>query len=60
LDEVGKPLTPAKALDLLSGGLIDVARFITHQYSSLEAVPQAFTQDRFEPGYIKGVTVFDN
>ncbi len=59
LDAEGKPVTPAKALDLLSSGLIDVARFITNQYSSLEAVPQAFTQDRFELSYIKGVAVFD-
>lgn len=56
----GKPVTPAKALDLLSSGLIEVSRFITNQYSSLEAVPQAFTQDRFDSGYIKGVAVFDN
>lgn len=60
LDAHGKPVTPAKALDLLSSGLIDVSRFITHQYPSLEAVPQAFTQDRFDQGYIKGVAVFDN
>lgn len=60
LDKHGKPITPAKALDLLSSGLIDVARFITNQYSSLETVPQAFSQDRFDNGYIKGVAVFDN
>jgi L-iditol 2-dehydrogenase len=60
LDQHGKPVTPAKALDLLSTGLIDVSRFITNQYASLEAVPQAFTQDRFDKGYIKGVAVFDN
>ncbi len=60
LDPHGKPVTPAKALDLLSGGLIDVSRFITNQYASLEVVPQAFTQDRFDQGYIKGVAVFDN
>ncbi|MBL8205187.1 MAG: alcohol dehydrogenase catalytic domain-containing protein [Blastocatellia bacterium] len=60
LDQHGKPVTPAKALDLLSGGLIDVSRFITHQYTSLEMVPQAFTQDRFDKVYIKGVAVFDN
>lgn len=60
VDAKGKPITPAKALDLLSGGLIDVSRFITHQYASLTTVPQAFTQDRFDKGYIKGVAVFDN
>ena len=60
VDAKGKPITPAKALDLLSGGLINVSHFITNQYASLETVPQAFTQDRFEKGYIKGVAVFDN
>jgi L-iditol 2-dehydrogenase len=59
LDGTGRPVTPAKALDLLSSGLIDVSGFITHQYLSLDAVPQAFTQDRFDKGYIKGVAVFD-
>ncbi len=60
LDPLGKPVTPAQALDLLSSGLIDVSRFITNQYATLEAVPQAFMQDRFDNGYIKGVAVFDN
>jgi L-iditol 2-dehydrogenase len=60
LDGNGKPVTYGQALELLSGGLIDVARFITHQYASLDTVPQAFTQDRFDPSYIKGVAVFDN
>ena len=59
LDAKGKPVTPAKALDLLSSGLIAVSRFITHQYASLETVPQAFTQVRFNKGYIKGVAVFN-
>ncbi len=57
LDEHGKPVTPAKALELLSSGLIDVAPFITHQYAALATVPQAFTQDRFDQSYIKGVAV---
>jgi threonine dehydrogenase-like Zn-dependent dehydrogenase len=60
LDHHGKPVTPAKALDLLSTGLIDVSRLLTNQYASLESVPQAFIQDRFDKSYIKGVAVFDN
>lgn len=60
LDANGKPVTFAQALELLTSGLIDVSRFITHPYTSLETVPQAFTQDRFDKSYIKGVAVFDN
>ena len=55
----GKPVTHTHALELLSSGLMTVAQLITHQYSSLAAVPQAFTQDRFAKDYIKGVAVFN-
>jgi L-iditol 2-dehydrogenase len=59
LDASGKPVTPAQALELLSGGLIDVSQFLTHQYDSLATVPQAFAQDRFDHHYIKGVAVLN-
>lgn len=55
----GKPVTHTQALELLSGGLIQVSQLITHQYSSLATVPQAFTQDRFAKDYIKGVAVLN-
>ena len=59
IDEAGKPITPALALEFLSSKLIDVSRFITNEYNSLEAVPQAFKTDRFNQDYIKGVAVFE-
>lgn len=55
----GKPITHMQALELLSGGVINVSQLITHQYSSLASVPQAFTQDRYAKNYIKGVAVFN-
>ncbi|MFN7927020.1 MAG: alcohol dehydrogenase catalytic domain-containing protein [Blastocatellia bacterium] len=60
IDKDGRPVTHKQALDLVSGGVINVKQLITHQYSSLATVPQAFTQDRFDQSYIKGVAVFDN
>lgn len=59
LDADGRPRTYRRALDLLSGGLIDVARFITHRYHGLSEVPRAFARDRFAPDYIKGVAVLE-
>lgn len=59
IDADGKPITHKQALDLLSSGLINVAKLITHQYSSLATVPQAFAQDRFTKDYIKGVAVLN-
>lgn len=60
IDCDGRPITHKQALELIGGGVINVKELITHQYSSLAAVPQAFTQDRFAKDYIKGVAVFDN
>ena len=59
IDEAGKPITPALALEFLSSKLIDVSKFITNEYKTLEAVPQAFELDRFSKEYIKGVAVFE-
>ncbi len=59
IDENGRPIIHTQALDLLSGGLINVSRLITHQYSSLASISKAFTQDRFAKDYIKGVAVFN-
>lgn len=52
-----RPGTYRKSLELLSSGQINVSRFITHRYSSLGDVPQAFAKDRFGSDYIKGVSV---
>jgi threonine dehydrogenase-like Zn-dependent dehydrogenase len=56
-DADGRPLTYRRSLALLSEKKIDVAKLITHRYSSLEAAPQGFAKDRFENNYIKGVAV---
>lgn len=56
-DPDGRPSVYRKALGLIAEGKIDVSKFITHQYQSLEMVPRAFAQDRFGPDYIKGVAV---
>ncbi|WP_407886369.1 zinc-binding dehydrogenase [Scytonema sp. NUACC26] len=53
----GRSYTYHRALGLLADKQIDVTSWITHCYQSLESVPQAFTSDRLEPDYIKGVVV---
>jgi L-iditol 2-dehydrogenase len=58
-DADGRPATYRKALGLISEGKINVSKFITHRYQSLEAVPQAFAKDRFGADYIKGVAALD-
>jgi L-iditol 2-dehydrogenase len=56
-DSDGRPLTYRNSLKLIEAGRINVSKFITHRYPALDAVPQAFAQDRFGADYIKGVTV---
>jgi len=56
-DADGRPSTYRRSLELIEQGRINVSRFITHRYHSLEAVPQGFAQDRFGADYIKGVAV---
>ena len=53
----GRPLTYARALELVEDGTIDVASLITHRYRSLDAVPAAFAGDHQRPDYVKGVVV---
>lgn len=55
IDADGRPGTYRQGLELLSSGAINVSRFISHRYSSLEQATLAFTRDRFTPDYIKGV-----
>jgi len=56
-DADGRPSVYRKSLKLISEGKINVSKFITHQYQSLDAVPQAFASDRFGADYIKGIAV---
>ncbi len=58
-DADGQPSTYRKSLELISDRKVNVSKFITHRYQSLEAVPQAFANDRFGPDYIKGVAALD-
>jgi len=54
-----RPSTYRQALNLLSSGRINVSRFITHCYSTLEDVPRGFGQDRCGADFIKGVVLLD-
>lgn len=56
-DADGRSSVYRKSLELISDGKINVSKFITHRYGSLEAVPQAFANDRLGADYIKGVAV---
>jgi L-iditol 2-dehydrogenase len=56
-DADGRPSVYRKSLELIIEGKINVSKFITHRYRSLEAVPQAFANDRLGADYIKGVAV---
>ncbi|QQS48287.1 MAG: alcohol dehydrogenase catalytic domain-containing protein [Acidobacteriota bacterium] len=58
-DSDGRPSTYRKSLGMLLSGRIEVSKFITHRYRSLEEIPGAFSADRFEDDYIKGVMVLD-
>jgi threonine dehydrogenase-like Zn-dependent dehydrogenase len=57
-DADGRPSIYRRSLERLSEGSINVSKFITHRFTTLEAVPQGFAKDRFENNYIKGVAVF--
>ena len=56
-DADGRPSVYRKSLELIIEGKINVSKFITHRYQSLETVPQAFATDRLGADYIKGVAV---
>ncbi|HEV2351974.1 MAG TPA: alcohol dehydrogenase catalytic domain-containing protein [Terriglobia bacterium] len=51
----GRPATYRRALELVSSGQIRVEPFVTHRYSALEDIHQAFENDFQRPEYIKGV-----
>ena len=58
-DDDGRPSIYRRSLELLSEGRINVSKFITHQFKSLDAVPKGFAKDRFAADYIKGVATLD-
>jgi L-iditol 2-dehydrogenase len=59
IDPDGRPRTYRRSLDLISRGRINVSRFITHRYLTLEDTPRAFAQDHSGPDYIKGVVTLE-
>src|SRR5215471_15841490 len=56
-DHDGRPITYRRALRLLEEGKVQVAPFITDRYTSLEAVPGAFSSENISPDYVKGVVI---
>lgn len=52
-----RPVTYAHALQLIEEGQVDVASLISHRYSSLEAIPDAFAGDHQRDDYVKGVVI---
>jgi L-iditol 2-dehydrogenase len=53
----GRPSVYTRALRLIENREIEVAGFLTHRYTSLDAVPGALSKDMLAPDYIKGVVV---
>ncbi len=53
----GRPVTYARALELIEERTVDVAPIITHRYTSLDAVQGALERDMRAPNYLKGVVV---
>ena len=56
-DHDGRPITYRRALRLLEEGRVQVGPFITDRYTSLEAVPGAFSSENISPDYVKGVVI---
>ena len=54
-DADGRPTIYRQALHLLERGPSRWRRFVTHRYTSLEAVPEAFAGAHRAAGYVKGV-----
>ena len=53
-----RPLTYSHALQLLENQQIQVSNWLTHIYTSLDSLPQAFLVDYKKPQYIKGIASF--
>lgn len=57
-DADGRPTVYRRALRLIEDATIDVAPLVTHRYSRLEQMPEAFAgADRHDAGYVKGALV---
>jgi L-iditol 2-dehydrogenase len=54
LDDL-RPATYDRALNLIESNRVDVGPIVTHQYTSLEDVPQAFNGAHKAADYVKGV-----
>ena len=54
-DADGRPATYRRALELISGGTIDVMPLVTHRYASLESIHMSFDPDCAADDYIKGI-----
>jgi threonine dehydrogenase-like Zn-dependent dehydrogenase len=54
-DADGRPATYRRARDLVSSKTVQVLPFVTHRYSSLEDIHQAFEHDFQREDYIKGL-----
>jgi L-iditol 2-dehydrogenase len=59
IDPDGRPRTYRQSLELISSGRINVSRFITHRYESLDDATRAFAEDHDGADYIKGVVVLN-
>lgn len=59
-DEMGRPLTYIRALQLLEEGTIEVAPLVSHRYPSLQHVQDALLTDYHDPDYKKGVVTFNS
>ena len=56
-DDDGRATRYRAALRAIEDGTIDVASIVSHRYSGLDSVPQAFGGDQHEAGYVKGIVV---
>jgi L-iditol 2-dehydrogenase len=53
----GRPSVYTRALRLIENRKIEVPGFITHRYTSLDAVQGALSKDMQAPDYVKGVVI---
>ena len=56
-DPDGRPTIYRDALQMLERGDIEVDGLLTHEYSGLPAIPDAFTGAHTDRDYIKGIAV---
>ena len=56
-DPDGRPTIYRDALQMLERGDVEVDGLLTHEYSGLPAIPDAFTGAHTDRDYIKGIAV---